>query len=296
MKLSNSIYNIPIINNVIIYDETDSTNERAKELGNEGCVHGTLVLSDMQTAGKGRMGRLFSSPKGHGIYMSLLIKPDLDATIISQITLLTALAISHSLDKIYSINTSIKWPNDILYNGKKIVGILTELSTSPVKAPTTHGYADMDYSYFKDFKTNVSYVVIGIGINVNNDNFPSEIKDTASSLFLETKQKMEFEPIITEIFNSFSCLYKEFINTHNLDFIKDQYNNKLINKDKEIYVIPNELSIAQSNPGKINTDSLSPVLCKGIDAYGNIVCIDKGKELLVNSGEVSIRGINSYSN
>ena len=87
MIFTSSIYKIPIIKNVIVYDETDSTNNRAKDFGKNGCVDGTLVISDCQTAGRGRIGRSFSSPFGDGIYMSLLLKPDIDESHISEITL-----------------------------------------------------------------------------------------------------------------------------------------------------------------------------------------------------------------
>lgn len=296
MKLSNCIFDVPIVNNVVIYDETDSTNTRAKELGNNGCVHGTLILADQQTAGKGRMGRQFMSPKGHGIYMSLLVKPDVDASIVSQITLLSALAVSKAIDEVCDVKTSIKWPNDIILNGKKIVGILTELSCNEVSIPKTHGYADMDYALTNNRNTNVSYVVIGIGINVNNTSFPDTIEKTASSIYLETEKKFEFEPIITSILNIFSELYNNFVVAKNLDFIKDDYNKRLVSLNKQIYIIPNELSNSCSNPGMFDTSSLTPYLCNGIDAYGNLLCTDDANNIIiVNSGEVSVRGLNNYS-
>lgn len=296
MILSNSIFDIPIVNNVIIYDETDSTNNRAKEFGNNGCVHGTLILADQQTAGKGRMGRTFISPKGHGIYMSLLVKPDIEASLVSQITLLSAISVSRAIQEVCSLDTQIKWPNDIVCNGKKLVGILTELSLGEVRTPATQGCSDMDYASKKNCTTDVSYVVIGIGINVNNDFFPDKLSDTATSIFLETGKNYSFESIIKSVLSHFGDLYNSFIESKNLDFIKEEYNNRLISLNKQVYIIPNEITATNSNPALISTEGLDPHTCLGIDCHGNLICQDKYSNILaVNSGEVSLRGVNSYT-
>lgn len=266
MIFDSSVFEIPIIKNVIVYDETDSTNNRAKEYGKNGCVDGTLIVSDCQTGGRGRMGRSFSSPSGEGIYMSLLLKPDIDASLISEITLLSGLAISRALKIQYNINTSIKWPNDLLINGKKITGILTEKC--------------------EDF------IVIGIGINVNNKKFDEGIADIATSLYLETGKEYERETMIKDIINEFSDLYYTFLTEQNLKSIIEEYNSKLISYDKDIYIIPHELTDKLNNSYQITDDSLPIHHCMGIAPDGSLICRDSaGKLSQINSGEISVRNV-----
>ena len=115
--------------NVIYYDETDSTNNRAKEAGNNKEPHGTLFVADMQMAGKGRRGRVWKSPSGSSIYMTILLYPDIPPVKAPQLTLIMAIAVAEGIREVTGLETKIKWPNDIVVNGKKICGILTEMST-----------------------------------------------------------------------------------------------------------------------------------------------------------------------
>lgn len=270
MNISSKIFDIPIINNVIIHEKTASTNLLAKSYIEGGCVSGTLVLAKEQTAGRGRMDRSFSSPAGDGIYMSLILKPNLPLGLISQITLPVALSIVNAIHDVYNINALIKWPNDILINDKKAVGILTELKNN--------------------------HVIIGIGINVNNKNFPEEISDTATSLYLESGKVIHFYSLIESIFKYFDSYYSRFIIDQNLSSIEAEYNNKLINYNKDIYIIPHKLTTDVSNPMLISTEGLQPYTCKGISSTGELICLDsQGNYHNINSGEVSIRGLNGYA-
>ncbi|MBR1815642.1 MAG: biotin--[Lachnospiraceae bacterium] len=267
MQFSNSIYKIPIINKLIIYDKTDSTNNQAKLLISKAAsesVSNTLIVADCQTGGRGRAGRSFSSPSGEGIYMSLILKPDLDVSDVSGITLLSAVAIYRSLNKYHNITTNIKWPNDILIGRKKATGILTE---------------------FLD-----GYVILGIGINVNNKEFEKSISEVATSLFLETGEKLNREKLIEEIFTEFNELYEKFIETKNLKFITEEYNSALASYNKDIYIIPQELTNALTNTYNIKNDNLETCLCMGISPKGELICRhEDGRLELVSSGEVSIR-------
>ena len=266
MTFTSSIYKIPIINNVIVYDETDSTNNRAKDFGKKGCVDGTLVISDCQTAGRGRIGRSFSSPSGEGIYMSLLLKPDIDENHVSMSTLLSALAISRALKKYYQIDTNIKWPNDLLINGKKITGILTEKC--------------------EDF------IIIGIGINVNNKAFNESLSDIATSLYLESGKEYVREILIENILKEFNVLYYSFLTEKDLKSIINDYNSKLISYDSDIYVIPYELTSRLDNTYKLQEFNLPIYHCMGIAPDGSLICRDSsGKLSLLNSGEISIRSV-----
>jgi BirA family biotin operon repressor/biotin-[acetyl-CoA-carboxylase] ligase len=264
MIIKHSIFDIPVINNVILYEETDSTNLRAKDFGRGGSVDGTLVIADMQTAGRGRIGRRFSSPSGDGIYMSLLLKPSVEANLVSQITLIAGLAIADALSDIEGISPLIKWPNDIIIGGKKAAGILTELSDDNV--------------------------IIGIGINVNNKSFSGELADTAVSLYQVCGRELTREDIIYGIWEHFSEYYRKFLELGSLKFMLDKYNSFLASYDKEVFIIPHSQSEASSNPYNMDTSGLTPYHCMGIDIHGDLICRHpKGELTLVNSGEVSLR-------
>ena len=146
--------------------ETDSTNTRAKELAAQGAPEGTLIIAEKQTKGRGRRGRNWFSPPGGGIYFSLILRPAISPGETPRITLMTAVVLAETLISMMKLKLRIKWPNDILVNGKKLAGILTEIST------------EMDA---------VNYIVVGLGMNVNTrfKNFPSEIKKSATSILIE---------------------------------------------------------------------------------------------------------------
>ena len=275
MRLNNTLFQIPIINNVLYYDTIDSTNNKAKELAKRGSVHGSLVVAKSQTAGRGRMGRSFSSADNQGLYFRLMLRPNVSMNHLSSITLVTALAVSTALDTICNINTTIKWPNDVYINNKKAVGILTEAGPD--------------------------YVVIGIGINVNTKEFPSDISDTATSLYLETGMEYDLAIVLSTVLESINKLYHRFVSDNSLDFsytnhlgatisFIEQYNSRLGSLNKQVYIIPYELTKQAANPALIDTSELEAMLCKGIDSAGCLICIDsKGYTHQVNSGEVSLR-------
>jgi len=153
--------------NIIYLKETDSTNTRAKELAAQGAPEGTLIIAEKQTKGRGRRGRNWFSPPGGGIYFSLILRPAISPGETPRITLMTAVVLAETLISMMKLKLRIKRPNDILVNGKKLAGILTEIST------------EMDA---------VNYIVVGLGMNVNMqfENFPSEIKKKATSILIET--------------------------------------------------------------------------------------------------------------
>jgi len=148
--------------------EIDSTNARAKEMAWNGSAEGTVVIAEKQTKGRGRRGRDWFSPVAGGIYCSLIFRPDFPPEEGPKITFLSAVAAAEALGRFISSGLTIKWPNDILFNGKKVAGILTEMTS------------EMD---------TIGYAVVGIGINVNTDTFPREIRQTATSLYMETNQR-----------------------------------------------------------------------------------------------------------
>ena len=149
------------------FRQTDSTNNRAKLFASEGAPEGTLVVAEEQTRGRGRRGRQWFSPPGEGIYTSIILRPSISPNEAPKLTLMASVAVAEALLAMTSLAITIKWPNDILINGRKIAGILTEIST------------EMD---------RIDYVVIGVGINVNTPrkSLPPDIEDTATSVFMET--------------------------------------------------------------------------------------------------------------
>ncbi len=270
MIINNSIFQLKNINSVICYDTTDSTNLRAKEFAKKTDVHGILFLADKQTAGKGRLERGFVSPENTGIYASLLLRPTLSMERYSQITLIAAVAVANAIKEVTDVSVHIKWPNDIVVDGKKVVGILTEGGPN--------------------------YAIVGIGINVNNDIFPKDISDVATSIYMATGKKVDRAILLNTILKNFNKLYEELLVSKDLDFLTDIYNNLLISKGRDIYVIPHHISDVTKHPYMIDTTGLKPLHCLGIDTYGNLLCQDSsGVTHSINSGEVSVRGIDGYS-
>ena len=168
--------------NIVYYDEVDSTNLRIKQLGDEGAPEGTLAVADRQTAGRGRRGRSWDSPAGESISMSILLRPQITPNQAPMLTLVMACSVAEGImdckDVCGEQQIQIKWPNDIIIHGKKLVGILTEMSTQ------------IDY---------INHVTVGVGINVNLTDFPEEIREHATSLRLECGHKVKRAPLIAAI-------------------------------------------------------------------------------------------------
>ena len=248
-----------IVNRVIYFDETDSTNTRAKLLGEEGVADGTLVVADCQNSGKGRRGKSFSSPNGQSVYMTFLLRPDISPAKAAMITILSAMAVRGALSEVCQIDTNIKWPNDVVADGKKICGILTEMSAE---------------------LTRVNYVAVGIGINVNNEKMPKDIENVAVSARMLTGKVYSRSLIIGSVCRWFSDYYRKFISTLSLSPIKEEYNRYLINMNKEVEIVrDNESYRAKS---------------LGIDDDGRLLVERNGKTETVLSGEVSVRGVYGY--
>ena len=247
----------------VFLEKTDSTNNEAKRRAEAGAGHGMLVIAENQEAGKGRRGRSWSSPGGSGIWMTLLLKPEFPPSQASMLTLVAAMAVEAGIRKATGLETGIKWPNDIVINGKKICGILTEMS------------AELDY---------INHVVIGIGINVNVEAFPEEIRETATSLYLEAGKRINRAEVIAEVWRSFEEYYEKFLETEDLLLLKEDYEARLLNREQQVCVL--------APKGEWRG------VAKGIDRYGRLLIEpSEGKEKIlkaVDSGEVSVRGIYGY--
>ncbi|UTR14659.1 biotin--[acetyl-CoA-carboxylase] ligase [Salipaludibacillus sp. LMS25] len=179
-----------LFTNVMFYRSVNSTQIAAQKHVSDGMTHGTLVVADEQKNGKGRLGRTWSSEKGLGVWMSLIVKPDIAFEQAPQLTLLTAVAVTRAIEKMSDVEITIKWPNDLLINGKKVCGILTEMQ------------ADTD---------RLLSVIIGIGLNVNHQKFPDPLTDIATSLFVETGKTYHRAQLIGTILDEFTKLYHIYL-------------------------------------------------------------------------------------
>lgn len=245
---------------VYYFDTIDSTNTKAKELAETGHPGGTLVVADQQIAGKGRRGRSWESPSGSGIFMTLMLKPEMNPNNASMLTLVAALAVGRAIQEVTGVNAQIKWPNDIVLNGKKVCGILTEMS------------AQFDY---------INHIVIGIGINVHNSEFSEEIRHMASSLMLECDGKnFHRAETIAKTMEHFEHYYEIFMETEDLSALVNEYNSMLVNLHKIVKV----LDPKEPFEGK----------AMGITPRGELVVDTWESRKMVSSGEVSVRGIYGY--
>lgn len=165
---------------VHIFKSLDSTNNEAKKMAVNKAPSGSLILSEEQTAGRGRRGKDFFSPANSGIYMSLILRPQLSVEDITLVTTGASVAVSRAIEKLFNLTPKIKWINDIYIDDKKVCGILTE------------GVTDFESG-------NIEAIILGIGINFNTMNFPEELKKKAGSLILEKISKISRNTLISQI-------------------------------------------------------------------------------------------------
>ena len=242
------------------FSQIDSTNQYAKRAAEEGAAEGLLVIADEQTKGRGRSGHTWTTPPGTAIAMTLLLRPRIAPEKISMVTLITGLAVAQACRSLYGVDAGIKWPNDVVIGGRKLCGTLTEMTT------------DMH---------SVSYIVIGTGINVNIRSFPEDLKDTATSLYLELGREVSRAELIAEVMKNFEEAYLPFLEAGSLAGILEEYNGMLVNKDRAVRVLQ-------------PSDSFSGTAL-GINELGELlVKREDGAVVNVYAGEVSVRGIYGY--
>ena len=256
-------------------EETDSTNSLMKRLLDEGTtvesgdgygvliegnpVEGLMLLSNKQTAGRGRSGHTWSSPSGSSIALSVLLRPQTTADEIPMITLIAAMAVASAIDKASGVNTTIKWPNDVLIGDKKVCGILTEL----------------------DIRDNVKSLIVGIGVNISQESFPEEIEKVATSLLIETGLFVDKEVLAGLLAEELEKYYELFLETKDMSKLKDEYSSKLVNMDKEVKVLDPSMNITG--------------IARGIDSEGQLLVeTSDGVIHHIYAGEVSVRGIYGY--
>lgn len=167
-----------------------STNDLAKDFARQGYPEGSVLLAETQTAGRGRLGRAWESPLGTGIYLSLILRPPLPPTELPKLTLTAAVAVVEALKEVTGLEVGIKWPNDILLDGKKLGGILTEMETE---------------------SDQMSYVILGVGLNINTQVFPDYLQTLATSL-ASTGRTYSRLGIVRAFLRLMDALYGNFLN------------------------------------------------------------------------------------
>lgn len=245
---------------VVFYDITGSTNNDCKLMAENDAKEGLLVVADAQTGGKGRRGRRWENPKGTNVAMSLLLRPSFAPDTAPGVTLVMALAVSEAFRRIAKTDTAIKWPNDLVIGGKKVCGILTEMSV------------EMDA---------INYVVIGVGLNVNGENFSEELKNKATSLKLETGKVISRASLVAETMKYFEEYYASYCEHGNLSGLIELYNSRLVSLNREVLVLD-----PKGEFGGIS---------RGINETGELM-VEKedGTVVAVYAGEVSVRGVYGY--
>ncbi|MCX4341004.1 MAG: biotin--[acetyl-CoA-carboxylase] ligase [Lachnospiraceae bacterium] len=271
--------------------ETGSTNNDAKRCGEEGDPHGTVVVADMQNAGKGRRGRAWQTTPGTALSFSILLRPDFPAQRASMITLVMALAVAQAVEAALDGNTEdsagqaafaeegiesraekasdptvrIKWPNDIVVNRKKVCGMLTEMTMTP----------EMN---------EIQYLVVGVGINVNNESpleFQEEIRDKATSLRIEKGCRLNRAALLQDVLCRFERHYQTFLETLTVSGLREAYQARLQGLDGEVRVL---------DPAGEYTG----ISC-GINDRGELLVErENGERVAVYAGEVSVRGLYGY--
>lgn len=245
---------------IVCYEQTDSTNRRADELARGGALHGTLVTADMQSSGRGRRGRSWQQEAGKAVAMSLILRPDMKPDEASMLTLLAAHSTVLAIEKMTGMSAYIKWPNDIVLGRKKAVGILTEMCLEHEK---------------------IGHIIVGIGINVTTEHFPQELRETATSLFLESGKKIDRCELIAEVLWQFEQDYEVFLKQKDLSAVLDEYNAHLIHFGKEVRIL--------DGAGEYTGIS------KGVTKTGRLLVEHRdGRIEAVYAGEVSVRGLYGY--
>lgn len=260
-------------------EETGSTNNDAKRCGEEGDPHGTVVVADMQNAGKGRRGRVWQTIPGTALAFSILLRPAFPAERASMITLVMALAVAEAVEAALSENEDavscaeqsstakvhIKWPNDIVVNRKKICGILTEMTITP----------ELD---------EIQYLIVGVGINVNNESpreFQEEIRGKVTSLRIEKGRRLNRAALLQDVLCRFENHYQTFLETLTLSGLRQAYQARLQGLDDEVCVL---------DPAGEYTG-----ISRGINDRGELIVErENGERVAVYAGEVSVRGLYGY--
>lgn len=248
------------LHRVEYHDAIDSTNLQAKRLALQSDEDRVLIVADQQNAGRGRLGRNWHSEKGTGLWLSLLLKPEIEPEISFRMTLIAAVAVSEAIEKTTGLKAGIKWPNDIIVNGKKVCGILSEMSAEWQK---------------------INYIVLGIGINVNQEAFPDDIVHIATSLMKESGSRVNRLELLKNCVEAYLLYEQALYSEEMLQTLLEVYRKRSVTLGQVVRVIGKEERIGTA----LEIDDKGALL----------VAFDNGNQEYVNYGEVSVRGIDYYA-
>lgn len=255
-RLSGTMYD----GNCHFFSETTSTSDEVKQLSLKSDASAIVCLADLQTKGRGRLGRQWQSPAGQGIWMSILLKPQIPPELAAQLTQVAAVAVVDAIKSVTGRQAGIKWPNDIIIGNKKVCGILTEMS------------AEIG---------SINHVILGIGMNVDIESFPEELSTTATSLLLETGVSHSRTDLVESILKRFEVLYYKFVESQSLEGCIEMCRAFSVTLGSDISVIqPSRTIYAKA---------------VALNEKGELVIEHKdGERETIYYGEVSVRGINGY--
>ncbi|MCR1899058.1 biotin--[acetyl-CoA-carboxylase] ligase [Irregularibacter muris] len=247
---------------IMHFDSIGSTNDKAKDLALQGAEEGTVIIAEEQIKGRGRRGSQWVSPKGKGIWMSIILRPDVLPKNAPKFTLLSAVAVAQAIREVTALPVQIKWPNDIIYQNKKVCGILTEMS------------AEMDF---------INYIVVGMGININESikDFPEEIQGKATSLREIKGENISRQRLVRSILENLEKFYLEFVKEQNFQKVLELWKSMSGILGKEVRAMGNN-DVIQGIAVDINQEGAL------------IIKEDNGKIHEITFGEVSLRGVNGY--
>ena len=244
---------------LIFLESVDSTNEYVKKLAAEGAADGTVVVARQQTGGRGRLSRRFESPAGSGVYLTVLLRPEIAAADLTLVTLLAAVAAADAVEALCGVRPGIKWTNDLFLGGRKICGILTECAVEGESG-------------------RVSYAAVGIGTNLlqEEEDFPEEIRNIAGSVFMGGGVRVAPAAYAAALLGSFERLFYGGRFPENREALLDRYRRDLFFLGQQVKVVGLRESF--------------PATALGDDDEGRLlVRLEDGAVTALNSGEISVR-------
>ncbi len=245
-----------LVTRIYTMETVDSTNNEAKRRAQEGAPHGSIFVAEEQTGGKGRLGRVWKSPPKTGLWFTLLLRPKASPEQVTNLTLFAGLAVSRAIRSLTGLPAQIKWPNDVVIDGKKVCGILTEMA------------AEME---------SVEYVIPGIGVNVNTESFPEDIAWKATSLYLSTGKKWSRATVLQAILREMEELLSRQ-EEKGTGAVLTEYRENCVTIGKPV----------STQRGNIRLSGIA----EDITETGELVVRQSnGNQLIINSGEVSVQGI-----
>jgi BirA family biotin operon repressor/biotin-[acetyl-CoA-carboxylase] ligase len=245
---------------ILFFPEIDSTNREAHDRARGGAREGTVILADSQSRGKGRLGRPWESPPGANLYFSIILRPPVSPSHAPQMNLLAGVAAARALSGISGLDCFIKWPNDIFLRGKKLAGILAEMEGEGSR---------------------VGFIILGIGVNVNwrREDFPPDLRQTATSLVAESGEEIHRAAVAVGLFRELEKEYAAYMREGFSVRLREEWNRLSWINGKQV---------ALSSPEGILSGT-----ALGLDTDGALLLLDgEGKTRRVVAGDVSLRRIN----